>query len=168
MFASLEEFYHAAEPHINEFDLFAEKHSLQGITASDHMCYKCATGDSFESIRRLFEDNSVYTYQAMISGRRIVYIRLTKPLITLLGPIHFLELSDQKPDGSQTERFDHIEVYPTDISYEDMVARLEQSERVLHTVRPHHTTHDVDISGGFLFRCTSEPLIEKIKREELI
>lgn len=168
MFASLEEFYQKAEPHIQKFDAFAEKHALQGITASDHICYKCATSESFESMRRLFEDNSVYTYQAMISGRRIAYIRLAKPFVTTLGPIHFLELSDQKPDGSQRESFDHIEVYPTDITYEDMVIQLAQTEHITCVERPHHTTHDVVIHDGFLFRCTREPLIEKIKREEMI
>jgi len=48
-----------------------------------------------------------------------------------------------------------------------MVAKLEKSEKVIKVERPHHTTHDIEIKDGFLFRCTQGPLIEKVKREEM-
>jgi hypothetical protein len=110
---------------------------------------------------------SDYMYQSIISQRRIAYIRFKTPLPTSLGNIWYLELSDQKPDGSQREGFDHIEVYPTRDAYVDMVEKLKTIETVVHVERPHHTTDDVDMGNGFLFRCSPGPLIEKIKADEI-
>lgn len=84
-----------------------------------------------------------------------------------MGTINFLELSDQKPDGSQIDAFDHIEVYPTKISYEKMIGELGKSEQIILVERPHHTTHDIEIGSNFLFRCTKGPLLEKIKTTEM-
>ena len=84
-----------------------------------------------------------------------------------MGPILFLELSDQKPNGSQMGGFDHIELYPTAISYDDLVEKLEMSEKIIKVERPHHPTHDIDIGGGFLARLEPGALIEKIKTSEM-
>lgn len=167
MFADLDDFYTKATAALPAFDAFIQKHQLGERTAPDHICYKCASHESFIHTRAILEEGSRYLHQTFISGRRIAYLRLERDVTSVLGGISFLELSDQKPDGSQKEGFDHVEVYPTMFSYEDMVAELKKKEAVLEVVRPHHTTHDVDVGGGFLFRCTREPLIEKIKREEM-
>ena len=164
---SIEEFYKGAGSYIAQFNAFAEKHALVGITGADHLCYKCGSVESFKEMREMFEWTSEYTHQAIISGRRIAYIKLKKPIETVLGPIWFIELSDQKQDNSQVDSYDHIEVFATGISYDEMVDKLEQTETVTKTVRPHHTTHDIDMGDGFLFRCTQGPLIEKIKHEEM-
>ena len=37
--------------------------------------------------------------------------------------------------------------------------------KVDEIVRPHHTTHDIRLSNGFIIRLTKEPLAEKIKAE---
>ncbi len=167
MITTIEEFYTESVKYINEFNLFAKKHKLLGLTKADHICYKCGSKESFESLRTLFDNNSEYIYQSIISKRRISYIKLKQRISTVLGEIHFVELSDQKPDQSQSDSFDHIEVYGVSISYDELVATLAQSENVIKVERPHHTTHDVEIKDGFLFRCTQEPLIKKIKREEM-
>lgn len=167
MFTSLSDFYNAAGVCIDRFNQFAQKHVLAGKVKADHICFKCASVDSFESIRSLFENESVYIYQSIISGRRIAYIRFKTPLNTELGPIWFLELSDQKSDLSQKEGFDHIEAYPIAGTYEAMVEGLRKTETVIHVERPHHTTDDVEMGDGFLFRATVGPLIEKIKRDEM-
>ncbi len=165
---SIEEFYQDSELYVSLFDAFAEKHALSGRARADHICYKCESGDSFEKMRRLFEDESNYIYQAIISKRRIALIRLARGIDTSLGTINFLELSDQKPDNSQVEGFDHIEAYPVLWSYEEMVVELKKTETVIRVERPHHTTDDIDIGGGFLFRCTEGPLVEKIKNSEMV
>lgn len=164
---TLRDFYTQAEPYVRLFDAFAERHQLVPKAQADHICYKCDSSATFETIRALFERESGYIYQSLISKRRIAVIRLPSPIETVLGPIHFLELSDQKPDNSQDNRFDHIEVYPLTLSYETMVQELALTEKVVQVDRPHHSTHDIDIQDGFFFRCTREPLIEKIKREEM-
>lgn len=165
MIKTLEKFYIEAEKSIPSFNDFAHKHNLQGKTKADHICYKCDSRESFDTIRTLLESASEYMYQSIISHRRIAYIKLKRGISTALGEIHFLELSDQKPDNSQQNGFDHIEVYSTALTYDEMVKILEQSERVIKVERPHHTTHDIDIGNGFIFRCTHGPLIEKIKTE---
>ncbi len=163
----IEDFYALSQPHVDNFNLFAKKHGLEGITKADHICYKCDSIESFESMRALLEQHSDYFYQSPISKRRISVIKLKQGIETVLGTINFLELSDQKPDGSQKNGLDHIEVYGTAISYDEMVAKLSKSEKVIKVERPHHTTHDIEISESFLFRCTQGPLIEKIKQEEM-
>ena len=165
---TIEEFYSDAEKYIPAFDAFATKHSFVGVTKPDHICYKCGSKESFERMRAMLESESVYLFQSIISERRISIIKFKKGITTALGTIHFLELSDQKPDGSQQDGFDHIEVYPTGITYEEMIAQLEASEKVLKMERPHHTTHDVELEGGFIFRCTRGLLIEKIKDSEMM
>ena len=163
MIHTTQDFFEASQKYITLFDAFAVTHNLVGKTLADHICYKCGSTEEFERLRALFEHESLFVYQSIISKRRIAYIGFKTGIETALGTINYLELSDQKEDGSQKEGFDHIEVYPTVGSYEDMVNRLAETVEVTHVERPHHTTDDVTIGEGFLFRCTRGPLIEKIK-----
>ncbi|HVY72857.1 MAG TPA: VOC family protein [Candidatus Paceibacterota bacterium] len=164
---SIEEFYSGAVPYVELLSSFVSKHNLVGRAAPDHMCYKCGSRAKFEEMREMFEQNSKYVYQTIISGRRIAYIKLQTPIESVLGPIWFVELSDQKTDGSQKDAYDHIEVFATAMTYDEMVNEFKHAgQNVIHVERPHHTTDDVDI-GGFLFRCTQGPLIEKIKSKEM-
>lgn len=167
MIKTIQDFYMESEAYVTLFDAFVSRHDFVGKGVSDHICYKCASTESFESLRALFESESEYMYQSIISKRRITVIKLKKGIMTSLGLISVLELSDQKPDGSQKEGFDHIEVYPVGCTYTEMVDTLGQSEDVKRVERPHHSTHDIDIEGGFLCRCTEGPLIEKIKNSEM-
>ncbi len=165
---SIEGFYAESEKFVGLFNVFAAKHSLNGRARPDHICYKCGSKESFEEIRKMFESESEYIYQSVISKRRIAIIRFKKGIETSLGAINFLELSDQKPDNSQHDGFDHIEAYAVGRTYEEMVKEFEVTEAVVKVERPHHTTHDIDIGGGFLYRCTQGLLIEKIKSLEMI
>lgn len=64
--------------------------------------------------------------------------------------------------------FDHIEAYPVGRSYKALVQYFrERGVTVDEKKRPHHTTHDITLPNGLLFRLTQEPLVEKIKREEM-
>lgn len=157
-----------ASPFISMFNDFASKHSLEKRGKADHICFKCGSSSSFEAIRSMFEKDSAFVYQSIISKRRIAIIKLPQGIETLLGEIVYLELSDQKPDGSQKDGFDHIEVYPLTLTYLDMIEELRRKERIVEVIRPHHSTHDIEIGKGFLFRCTEGPLIEKIKKEEML
>lgn len=169
MITTIQEFQQQAEHYVNLFNGFAIKHQLEVTTKADHICYKCDSAVSFEAIKKVFEANSDYIYQSIIAERRISYIKLKQGIETVLGTIYFLELSDQKPDGSQTNSFDHIEIYPTTITYDELVEKLKTAgEAVIEKIRPHHSTHDIDISDDFLVRLTHEPLVEKIKRDEMI
>ena len=86
-----------------------------------------------------------------------------------MGQVWFLELSDQKTDGSQTSGFDHLEIYPSSGSVEQLVEQLlEQKVPLEKIVRPHHTTYDAEIFGSFKVRIEPESLIEKIKKMEMI
>lgn len=163
-------FYSAASQISAYFNGFVSKYDLEGRARADHICYKCSSADSFEKMRWMLEKESDYMFQSIISERRIAIIKLKVPVATRLGDIYFLELADQKPDNSQNEGFDHIEAYPVGWSYEEMVQKLrDDGLEVAREVRKHHITHGIKISPSypFIFRCTREPLIEKIKREEM-
>jgi predicted metalloenzyme YecM len=168
MIKTIDDFYSEAEKSVKIFDAFVKKHSVQNKIKVDGICYKCGSRETFERIRALFENHSKYIYQSIISKRRLAYIKLNRNIETTLGLISFLKLSDQKPDNSQTEGFDHIEVYPAIISYDEMVKTLSKSEKVVRVERPHHSTDDIEITSDFLIRCSEGPLILKIRDSEMM
>lgn len=165
---TIEDFYIESQPYITLFNAFIAKHALVGQAAVDHISYKCDSAETFEHIRALFEHNSEYIYQSIISNRRIALIKLRRSIQTALGPIQLLELSDQKPDRSQTNRFEHIEAYPLAKTYDDFLQSFAATETLIPHARVHHSTQDIDMGNGFLFRCTTGPLIEKIKTGEMV
>ncbi len=166
---NIDEFFAQAQPFVALFDAFVEKHRLFTRVEPDHICYKCGSRESFEQARNLFEREGANFWSSRISGRTISYVVLPRGgLVSQFGLIKYLELADQKPDGTQHDGFDHIEAYPLGWRYEQMIERLSETERVVEVERPHHSTHDIDIGEGFLFRATREPLIEKIVREEIL
>lgn len=167
MIESTEEFFAGSVASVEAFSAWSRKYSPKA--KADHLCYKCGSSAEFEQIRALFELESEFIYQSIISKRRIAIIKFLVPLETPLGNISVLELSDQKPDNSQISGFDHIEIYPVEGTLEALVSDLEQKgvpfEKV---VRPHHTTFDSVISDTFKVRFEDEPLLQKIKREEIV
>jgi predicted metalloenzyme YecM len=167
MHTGLETFFRDAATAADAFDAWAKKASPSA--KADHICYKCGSAMEFERLRAMFEASSAYVYQSVIAGRRIAIIKLTMPLATSLGDIWFLELSDQKPDGSQVSGFDHIEVYPLAGTMDELAAALAEKGTVFEkVVRPHHTTYDAKINGEFKVRLEPEQLIAKITAEEMV
>lgn len=163
------EFYSQARDLILTFNSFVEKHALQSRVKADHFCYKCADSQTFELIRKILETESVFVYQSIISKRRIAIIKLKNGIETSVGILDLLELSDQKPDNSQVNSFDHVEVYPIGESYESLVESIVKGgEEVVEVKRPHHTTHDLMLSEQFSLKFTHGPLLEKIKADEMV
>lgn len=166
MKAPLDTFFQAATTSVASFDAWARSVNVE--TKADHIGWKCASSQEFEHIRSLFEVESHFIYQSIISNRRIAVIGLTRSIPSALGDIRVLELSDQKPDGSQKSGFDHIEIYPVAGTAEELATKLaERGTMFEKIVRPHHTTYDAKIAGGLLVRIEAEPLTEKIMREEM-
>jgi predicted metalloenzyme YecM len=168
MIQTIEDFTNGIQPYIDNINTFAEKHQLTNAAKVDHFGYKCASTESFERMRSMFEQQSEFIYQSIISARRIAYIKLTQPIPTALGDISFIELQDQKPDGSQKEKYDHVEVYPVGQSYDQMVHAIGTLDTVIEVKRPHHSTHNIDLGDGFSFSCTHGPLLDKIKETEML
>ena len=167
MFTTIDAFYDAAQPLIEAFNR-SDVEKLRWVAQADHLCYKCGSHEEFEHLRRLFETECQFLYQSMISNRLIAIIKLPRAIPTLLGEIWFLELSDQKPDASQTSRFDHVEIYSKNKLAEWLADHASTIGIVTkRIVRPHHTTYDIPIDGGFLVRFEDEPLVDKIKRDEM-
>ncbi len=160
-------FFIGAIPFVTAFDAWANAYDPAAI--ADHICYKCSDSAEFERIRAMFEAESVFIYQSIISKRRIALIKFLAPIPTALGDISLLELSDQKPDGSQTSGFDHIEIYPAHGSIEDFVTSLETKGAIFEKiVRPHHTTFDATIIADFKIRIEPEALLEKVMMTEMV
>lgn len=165
---TLEHFYKEAEELIKAFDAFVEKSDSRDMALPDHICFKCGDTETFESVRALLEKDALFLHQANISGRRIAMIKLAKGFVTSLGEITVLELSDQKPNNSQTTTFDHIEIYPKDMPFEGFVEKIESSGVPIKKIeRPHHTTYDIPIDDKYNVKLTEEPIFEKIKRDEM-
>lgn len=165
---TLDKFYIEAKDLIGKVNDFVSTHELDSKVVVDHICFKCESKQVFESMRSLLEAESIFVYQSYISNRRIAVIKLKKAFETSLGPITILELCDQKPDNSQTTRFDHIEISPIEDSYDSLVTNLQEKGVVLEKVeRPHHTTYDVYLGNGYQLKFTCDHLIDKIKRDEM-
>ena len=149
---------------------FLEKHSLRDYAAADHICYKCSLG-KYEFFRELLEAKNVgiYSFQEWISGRRIAYVKLHKPLIVGTYGFKFVELSEYSPLKKYDEfGFHHVEIYPVAPTrdYEHLCEILRRGgETLVLKERPHHTTHDITLQNGFVVRLTREALIKKISRE---
>lgn len=157
------------KPLIAQFNSFCTENNLVGLVQADHICIKCSSSEIYEARRKDFEDKSTFIYQSIIANRRISVIGLTDTIETSVGDIKYLELSDQKPDNSQIDRIDHIEIVPTNLSYDELVKKLEeQGVEMKSIIRPHHSTHDITLASGFTVRLTQEFLIDKIKREEML
>ncbi len=168
MISSIADFYNQSENSVRTFNEFVSNNDLHAATEVDHICYKCSSSDSFEHVRKLLEHESEFVYQSIISKRRIAFIKLKKGIVTSLGTIWFLELSDQKPDNSQEEGFDHIEIIPTEQSVSEFAELLQKAGlKIEKVVRPHHTTYDLELPDGFSIKLSTEPLVEKIRREEM-
>ena len=167
MVENIHSFFKEAQNFVEKFNEWANTYKPNA--SADHICYKCGDRAEFEQLRTLFERESEFIYQSIISERPITVIKFKKALESALGPITYLELSDQKPDGSQKSGFDHIEIYPNDGSMESLADTLEkQGVHFEKVIRPHHTTFDTVIFDHFKVRLESEPLVEKIKRDEML
>lgn len=154
---------------VSEFNDFCEKYELVEKVKADHICIKVSSKEIYETMRELFEFDSKYVYQSIISKRRISVIGLTTVVPTVLGDIAYLELSDQKPDNSQDDRVDHIEIVPVTFSYDELVSYLkDKGVEMKEVIRPHHSTHDIYLQSGFIVRLSHEMLVDKIKREEMV
>lgn len=143
----------------------------QEVASADHVSYKCGSHETFETIRRILEQGQVskWSYQSPIAGRSIAYFRLHASFPSPFGDVFYVELADQKPNGSQHDGFDHMEIYPIpSLSYDALVNRtIGIFPNIRKVERPHHTTWDAILEGGAILRLTGEPLVEKIKREEM-
>ena len=178
MIQSLDQFFRQARESVAIFDAWVAtlvppaiadlSSEAPSVAKADHLCYKCGTTDEFEAIRALFEVDCAFVYQSIISNRRIAIIKFSTSIPSSLGDIWFLELSDQKPDGSQESGFDHVEMYPTGGTMDALAIDLEKKGvTVEKVVRPHHTTYDVVVQGTFKVRIEPDALVEKIKRDEM-
>lgn len=164
---SVQQFFSRTSEYLALFDVWATPFVAEAKI--DHIGYKCASKEEFESLRSLLEPACDFTYQSFISGRRITLCRFQAPLKTVLGEIRFLELSDQKPDGSQVSGFDHLEIYPLKGSIEQLAERCAKAgSEFTVTLRPHHTTYDRKLAPRFSIRIEPEPLLQKIKNEEMV
>lgn len=153
---------------LQEFNAFCEQHGLIGKVQADHIGLKCSSNELYESQRKVFEHDSKFIYQSIISKRIISIVGLTHGLKTSVGSLNYLELSDQKPDGSQKDSIDHLEIIPVGISYQELVDDLTMKGVVLQEkIKPHHTTYDIVLASGFVIKLSREMLIDKIKRGEM-
>lgn len=170
MIRTLKDFYEQANEIIAVLNAKLTPQLKKALKA-DHIAYKCSSRKEFLDIRELFEQAGAKFWNSPISDRSIAIIFLQKPLETELGEIWFLELSDQKPDGSQQSGFDHIEAYPVDPNHElrllvDLLNEISDS-KAKYRDRKHHSTWDLLISEEFQLRLEEGPLINTIKKREM-
>jgi hypothetical protein len=156
---------------------FFVRNDLARLTARDHICCKCGSADVYDELRAMLEAPAlgIFSHQALISDRRVSYIKLVDPILSAVGPISYVELSDRKADEEENDTygFHHLEIYPVhDTStrpgdgYDVLCADIKRAGwDIVAQDRPHHPTHDVTLPGGLIIRVARGPLIEKIAAE---
>lgn len=170
MFDTLNDFARSAIPYLELSDRFIERHQLGGRVVVDHICYKCDSASTYESMRTMLESDppSRYFYQVHLASRRVAYVGLREGLLARHGPVMCIELADKKPVHEDQLGFHHIEIYPVTMPYQDLVDELaRRGETISLKSRPHHTTHDIMLPEGFMIRLTDRPLIKQIIETEL-
>lgn len=151
---------------------------------ADHFSYKCREVREYDELRARFEEHGDgwqgcrFSHQTVISGRRVTVFGLTEVVVTPLGDLRYLELSEPKPMKAETYGFDHVEIFPRSLgrprwaAYADLVAVLKARSPFFEKERPHHTTWDALIPAedrpgrqDLIVRLTDGPLVEKIGLE---
>jgi predicted metalloenzyme YecM len=162
------EFFAQAGSALETMRLFIAGNDLATILIPDHLCYKCASHEEFLEIRSMLERESFYLYESWISDRLIAILKLKEPISTAFGDISYLELQDKKERSGPLSGFTHIEFYPATTTYETVLEKMKEKKiQIISDPTPHHPIHEVTLSDTFVFRLEHEPVIKKIKREEL-
>ncbi len=168
MFFTLEHFYTQAEERLNSFNDFIKSNAIEEKIFPDHFGYRCSTNEEFINLRAFFEFEASFVYQSIIAKRRIALIKLKIPLATLAGPLMYLELSDQKLDGSQKSGFDHVEFFSRTKDIQTLLTLFESKKYLFTKIeRPHHITFDCRLADGLVVRIEEEALIQKIVTKEI-
>jgi predicted metalloenzyme YecM len=163
---SIQNFQNNATEYLNLLENFLTENDLLEKVFVDHIGYDSGSNSEYETLREVLEQNSCFIHQVNISERRIAVAKLAKEISTTNFSTPYIELADQKTDDSQTEGFDHIEIHPKNISFDELVSLCE-SKRLgfKKKERPHHVTYDLRISNNLGIKLTSVELSEKIKDE---
>jgi predicted metalloenzyme YecM len=169
MITTLTPFYTQAEEKIRDFNAFVQQTACHEKIIPDHFGYRCSSHEEFLTLREVLTSEANYFYQSIIAGRPIALFKLTKALQTTAGILSFLELSDQKPDGSQKSGFDHVEFFPKEADVGDLVTFF-QTRGIVFTKaeRPHHPTFDHRLESGLVVRIETTALLQKIITEEMV
>lgn len=181
----LSEFLHVrAAPLVDAFRDWAARHaafdSIWTLRA-DHLSYKCVEVREYDELRRRFEEHddrwrgSRFSYQSIVSGRRVSVIGLTEPLPTPFGDLAVLELSEPKPMSAAPPGFDHVEVYARARTAAELAMAFNAfgPHRFVLKGRTHHATWDAVIPAtregrkDLILRLTDGPLVAKIGQEML-
>lgn len=169
MLETLEELPGITHPHLDECSRFCEQYGLVGKVQADHLGIKCSSNAVYEKQRKVFESDTRFIYQSVISQRRISIIGLREGLDTSVGGVRYIELADQKPDNSQKDAVDHIELVPQGISYEELVSFLQnQGVAMKEVIRSHHVTYDITLPSGFGIKLSREMLVDKVYQVEML
>jgi predicted metalloenzyme YecM len=154
---------------LNVFTEVRSSIDFSNLTA-DHICYRCGSNYSFRKLYEAYCERAILIDVSQFDGRSIAYFLLNSRFETYkLGDIRYLELCDQKLDGSQVEGFEHVEVYPRSAGQlQTIVNQLRKTDNVVEKVRPSRTTYDIQVAKELMFTIEPEPLIEKIMREKAL
>jgi hypothetical protein len=55
-------------------------------------------------------------------------VKLRKKVQTIIGECDLLEIADYKNGTEPETRYDHLEIIPKNISYEDLILKMQKSE----------------------------------------
>lgn len=147
---------------------WANAKGILGNVRADHIGFTCASDDEFRAMMERQAQEFAWVHTVLLSGRLVAYAKLRASAASAFGPVHFVEISAQKPDGSQASRFNHLEVACGGMKMETVVAHWRtRGVTGMPSGRIHHPTYDIVLDGGFEIRIEPEPLVEKIVREML-
>lgn len=138
---------------------------LKKIVA-DHICYNCENSARYAEYFEAYNECAVLEDESIIGGRKIAYFRLKSRIDTIVGDIIYIELCDQKPDGSQREGVDHVEAYVrSNADLIKIVAGLDEVKPVVKKPRGDSFVYVFPLAPSFNLILTEIPLILKIEAD---
>ncbi len=166
---TFEEFKDEAVKALSLYGVLAKEHGLSAFLSSDHICYKSDSHETFEEVRRMLELNSYYMYESWIGGRLIAIFKLKEGIAVEGDVFSYIELHDKKPSVDIKRGFYHLEMYPKGISYDEALDKLKAKGLAFEAdPTPHHPVYEMLLSSGFGVRLEREPIMSKIKNEEIV
>jgi predicted metalloenzyme YecM len=176
---------------LDAFRNWARAHSYlesEFAPRADHLSYKCREFREYDELKSRFQEHaddgwrgSRFLHETVISGRLVSVFGLIDPIPTPFGDLRVLELSQPRTMRAEQQGFDHVEIYPTRGTIDELAEALNTvRNRSVATSfmrsyfkkkeRPHHATWDGTIvsmkyGADFTLRLTDGPLVEKIGQE---
>jgi len=134
------------------FQYLSEKKITVSNYELDHICYRVATEERYQILKKALSNLGELLTESQIGGRAIASIKLNEPLIYKDRKIEVIELPAPKKGSFYKEGFEHVE-FVIDVPFADFMAPHPHlnfvTKDLKKSVNPGITLKETDFSVKF-------------------